>query len=570
MTTPVTTPAAAAAECWETAQHLLALDLALVLTDRDAPAHRAKTPLDVRPGSPQPSGWHAHTTDQDTLAAWLYAAVARGVRPGLGVVPGPAGLVVVDVDTTEARERLTEMGEAGGEPLPAAVETPGAVRDGRWAHRGGCHAWCRLPEDYDAEGLPGTAEIAPGVDVKLAAGWAACPPHERSEGPYRWSAGRPPQAIPPAPRWMLEALDRVREARRRPRRAVVGRSRPPAAPAAPVALAGAGFDVRVRAWAEATPWHAVLAEFGWTESGTDACGCPVFRRPGGASPRSGVGHEPGCGGIYASWDSPPLVVWSTDADDPVVALLEDVRAERPERGQVLTRVEVAAAAWAGGDIGGYLRRAGIAGRGGVATAPAGGGGFGVAGAAPAAPPPPPPPAPAPAPAPAPPPAPAPAPAPPAAAAPAPATPPPLPPPSSSRVVVHAGWQASADVTPPPAAMRECPAPLRQVMLLLRPGRPPSLDTPPEVHSSTGLALVGDTEAELAAEAMRAAAALMLASGDRPVPWAAAWWTAIRSLRAAAGDPWAGREVRRRRAQAAARLAAAGPGRAAAWALGEAA
>ncbi|MFM2069590.1 MAG: hypothetical protein RLZZ584_4499 [Pseudomonadota bacterium] len=157
--------------------------------------------LPLRPGSKAPAtgrGFKDASTDPDTIRAWFTAWPDAGV----GIHPGPAGLLVLDVDDKgehHGSEELFELERVHGElPATQVQRTPSGAR----------HLLFSLPEGVPA---PGNAKLTPGIDVRSAAGYIAAEPTRLADGTAYsfedWDilAGELPE-LAPAPGWLLALL----------------------------------------------------------------------------------------------------------------------------------------------------------------------------------------------------------------------------------------------------------------------------------------------------------------------------------------------------------------------------
>jgi hypothetical protein len=141
-----------------------------------------------------PHGIDDATVDVSVLKAW-FADPALG----LGIVCGPSGLLVVDVDPRNG-------GDASLRELVAGREwpvTPTACTGG-----GGWHHVYRRPIDpKTGELVPLRGKLVPGVDLKHGRGYVCAAPtvHESGEA-YRWHPDALPSKVPLAelPTWALE------------------------------------------------------------------------------------------------------------------------------------------------------------------------------------------------------------------------------------------------------------------------------------------------------------------------------------------------------------------------------
>lgn len=160
--------------------------------------------LPLKPGSKAPATEHGFkdaTTDEALIRARYEAMPGAGV----GIHPGPGGLLVLDVDVKDnalGAESLEAL-QNTHQPLPATLrqKTPS----------GGFHLFLRL----DGPGTIGNRELAPGIDVRCAAGYVVAEPtrvtlNAGREAGYAFDdwdvlAGEVPE-IAPAPSWLLALL----------------------------------------------------------------------------------------------------------------------------------------------------------------------------------------------------------------------------------------------------------------------------------------------------------------------------------------------------------------------------
>ncbi len=169
--------------------------------------------LPVRAGGKTPAGGHGFrdaTTDPVVVQGWT------ATYPGCnwGVHPGPAGLLVIDVDVKHGvggDQRWRDLEAANGGHVPTlTVRTPS----------GGWHFYYALPPDLDP---PGNATpFGDGVDVRSGAGYVLLPGSGIDAGTYRVETNAP---IAPVPDWAAEMF---RQAAARPA------TPPPTGPLAPV------------------------------------------------------------------------------------------------------------------------------------------------------------------------------------------------------------------------------------------------------------------------------------------------------------------------------------------------
>ena len=236
--------------------------------------------------------------------------------PNLGVVPGPSGFVVVDLDTAEQVKAFRTLAP----DVAITVRSPGSrTPDGTWAHRDGGHAWLRVPDGFELPTEFGKITDPSGWVALWSGAHVLVPPSRRPEGLYRL-VGEPgilSQSLSNKIIAKGEAAT-ARTAERERRRTT------PTAPAAPEADP-------IDTWATATPWRTVLSD--WSPAGHDRCGCEVFTAPGGhASPKSATAHE----GCDRADDTGRLQVWT---DDPPAYLVD---AGRGSSGRSFSKLDVIA------------------------------------------------------------------------------------------------------------------------------------------------------------------------------------------------------------------------------------
>ena len=269
----------------------------------------SKRPADLRTHEEKlidPSYNAVATTDINVLAERLIRATQSGQNMNLALYLRPTDrLIVVDADTSSAREKLTEV--LGEEPTPTVL-TPGVYDGQRWIHRDGAHYYYLLPEGFSKEGLSATETLvcsdgnkSNSVEVKIHSANAVTLPSVRPEGAYQLVT---PPPFPDAPRRLLEILNERREIRSQVR-------------VRQDSLDGVeAFDE----WNVGISWHELLVEDGWTFAGTyDACGCAVYSRPGYChGERSATAHEDGC----LVTNSHILWAWSETASPRVNTVIE--------------------------------------------------------------------------------------------------------------------------------------------------------------------------------------------------------------------------------------------------------
>ena len=141
------------------------------------------------------TGWEPRATlNPDRITrAWQ-------MRPyGIGIACGPAGLIVVDLDTAKGpapsgSETLAQVQHAHGLKLPATwtIATPS----------GGRHLYYRQP---DRQRLGNTVgKIGPGIDTRAHGGYVVAPPTATAAGSYWLVDDHPP--APDLPPWFAELL----------------------------------------------------------------------------------------------------------------------------------------------------------------------------------------------------------------------------------------------------------------------------------------------------------------------------------------------------------------------------
>ncbi|WP_331731180.1 bifunctional DNA primase/polymerase (plasmid) [Kitasatospora sp. NBC_00070] len=173
-------------------------------------------------------GFHAATLEQDLISAWWR------VNPdfGVGVSCGPAGLVVIDVDShpvpVPTRDRLlpgivvppdVDLSglESGFHSLSLLAALRGAVdpaADGSTLRvrtpSGGLHIWYLAAPHLEftcSAGSSRTVALAWQVDVRAHGGYIVAPGTRTNTGPYQALAG--PRVPAPLPTWLSEELVRT-------------------------------------------------------------------------------------------------------------------------------------------------------------------------------------------------------------------------------------------------------------------------------------------------------------------------------------------------------------------------
>lgn len=153
-------------------------------------------------------GYLDATNDPET---YREMQTARPSATNVGIQPGRAGLVVVDLDETKeastvpALARLHTVAEQHG-GLPKTL----TVRTGS----GGRHLYFRMPsrELGQLNGVrnPDTGRTESGVDVRGAKGYVVAPPsiHPKTGKPYEWVGGAFDWSkVADMPAWLLDFLD---------------------------------------------------------------------------------------------------------------------------------------------------------------------------------------------------------------------------------------------------------------------------------------------------------------------------------------------------------------------------
>ncbi|MET8753213.1 bifunctional DNA primase/polymerase [Streptomyces sp. NPDC004667] len=205
-------------------------------------AHGAKTPPrncpDCRDGAHTPEecpclpagrrchGFHAATTDPGRIDAWWAAG-----RFGVGVACGPAGLVVIDIDShggpppprgrllpgidiadevdltglADGFHTLAVLAALRGAPTPARDEGTLRVR----TPSGGLHVWYRAGDGpgWHCSSGSGRRALAWQVDVRAHGGYIVAPGTVTRDGAYE-PVG-PCRAPAPLPHWLAGELTRT-------------------------------------------------------------------------------------------------------------------------------------------------------------------------------------------------------------------------------------------------------------------------------------------------------------------------------------------------------------------------
>lgn len=276
-------------------------------------AHRdeAKKPI---------GGPHAIVKDVADLYAACDHAEITGRPINFGLALTGAGLMVIDVDTVEARAELIRMCEDHGfaDDLPVTVDSPGSIAQG---HYGGGHVWVLIPQRMQGpwqENLPATWSHPEyeGVDFKVRSTWVLAPPSIRvPDGPYV-STGEAPVEMPAWLHRMLcdAAENRLEKRRRRSEKSNIE-----------VNAGIADFERR-------TDWSTILPAVGFHPSGgrPDSCGCPVYTREGAEHSRSAIAHDDRCSLRVGH----RIHVFSTDTSTILGAYLRDAGVSTASKLQV--------------------------------------------------------------------------------------------------------------------------------------------------------------------------------------------------------------------------------------------
>lgn len=150
------------------------------------------------------------STDPETVEQmFLKTSLGSRQRWGVGLYPGPAGYIVLDVDVKgsatglEDLDRLEE--ELGKLPATTRVDSPS----------GGFHLYYRRPKAGDRIG---NQPLAPGVEIRCDAGWVVAPGVSTEWGEWRWDRSTP--RIEEAPRlpdaWARKISERKPDGSREP------------------------------------------------------------------------------------------------------------------------------------------------------------------------------------------------------------------------------------------------------------------------------------------------------------------------------------------------------------------
>lgn len=100
---------------------------------------------------------------------------------GIGVIAGPSGIVIIDIDNEDA---IRAWAERFGTPRTRIAKTPR-----------GRHLYYKAPRGIH---IPPGTEIMPGVDVRGSESYAILPPSILTGGAYEWANDEPIQPLPDA------------------------------------------------------------------------------------------------------------------------------------------------------------------------------------------------------------------------------------------------------------------------------------------------------------------------------------------------------------------------------------
>lgn len=276
--------------------------------------------------------------------------------PNFAVEVGSSNAVVVDCDTADEvawfKEWAAEKsGKSTWLKTMPTVLSPGVYADGEWKHRDGGHYWFTIDEAAELTTDDGVAvkplpeEITrvsvkkPGTNVQFTImvnrAYVLIPPSHRAEGSYR--AAGPSHSLPG---WLYSYIltDHI------DRREKITRKREEKAQ-----REGLGPEEveQLEHWWETRSWGSILSHLGWTRYGKpDSCGCPVFSRPGGSSPKSATAHVRGCSDArYADSMDPPIHFW-TDSPGPEISAMIDAVGTSG----TLSKLQLVAAVEESGDV----------------------------------------------------------------------------------------------------------------------------------------------------------------------------------------------------------------------------
>lgn len=175
------------------------LEAALEYADRGWPVVRLAAGTNV-----PLAGSHGHrdaTTDAEQIRDWW----SEVPKASIGISPGPAGLIIVDVDPRNCgEESFLDLCERHRRDW---TETCTVL-----SPHGGQHYYFSAPDGAE---IHGPNAVWPGIDVKAYGGYAAVPPSVRKEGSYEWEVGCDPASrlLLPAPDWLLRELGEAQEGR---------------------------------------------------------------------------------------------------------------------------------------------------------------------------------------------------------------------------------------------------------------------------------------------------------------------------------------------------------------------
>lgn len=258
-----------------------------VLGDNAGDPRYAKPGVEETPKQPSmKGGLHNASTDTDYLTRILSTEAYRA--GGIGYVPTD-GMLVLDADNAEAYAFLFDL---LGEPTAFTA----SHEDG--AHAGGAHWYVRITGGY-INGLSKGSARAHGHDIDVifgGNGYVVAPPTAIGGKAYRWNGDGRVYGLydgHPATEW----LKSIATPRKRKDAATATRN---------------GNTPRLDEWRADTSWDDILTRNGYANPDIlDACGCPVYTHPEGAStPRSVTAHQAGCTESKSSYTE-TLHAWST-------------------------------------------------------------------------------------------------------------------------------------------------------------------------------------------------------------------------------------------------------------------
>lgn len=313
--------------------------------------------LPVVAGGKEPAttnGVHGASTDGETFDGMYVDGM------NLGVALGASQLAVIDADTPAEVAVLRKWwtDAKGGAPLPApTTRTPGSASKG---HSDGGHWYFDLTQaaDLDMSSLSKLTNFA-GVDGQkgfdLMAGGCyvllpGCVRTDVADGAHdAYVAGEKGTVRVLDP---LGVGDPVLDL-------LTGRARAARAKATTVTdvdtidYTPGSRDHYLAQWFAAVGWQGVLPA-GWEVTGHADCGCEVWHRPGGVSPRSAIAHDAGCRRGRTDEKVPGMYFASTG-----IAEVETLLDETGDRRRTLSCFDVYAALNFDGDRAAAAEAAGL-------------------------------------------------------------------------------------------------------------------------------------------------------------------------------------------------------------------